>query len=293
MATSEQIIGLVRAIAGNDAGMGRRIAQQIALDAKTSGQTKVAEAIQKHLGSSAQATKLQESVSDLIWWETPNRSLKSVELTPENRKAVTSMLRDNRNAMRLDEFGLKPRQKLLLSGPSGTGKTTLARAIAYELNRPFGMIRLGGLIDSYVGGTGRSLTKIWDCITRPCVVLFDEWDAIAGVRGGRSDSADKEANRVVCTLLTLMERTPLEAIVIAATNVPERCDSALERRFDVRLTLDLPSEEHIVRFANDCALKWPDLVLPAFKHNLGHSFATAEQAVVDAAREAILAKCGD
>lgn len=289
MATQDQVVGLVKSAVAGDQSYGRKLAEQIREEARRAGQKMLADKLDKILGSSAQVAKLQESTSDLIWWETSDRSLDSIELTAENKATVKSLIRENIYSKHLIAADIEPRRKVMLDGPSGTGKTSLAKAIANELKRPFGVVRISGLIGSYVGETEKALNKIWEGLQRPCVVLFDEWDAVAAKRSnGFGDSASKSANRAVCTLLTLIERLPFEAVLVAATNVPEQCDDAFVRRFDVRMTLGLPSPEELRRFANNIALKWPDLVLPLFEGTLGHSFATAENAVLDAAREAVL-----
>ena len=137
-------------------------------------------------------------------------------------------------------FGLTPPRGILLHGPSGTGKTALARAIASSTPGCSCIVVNGPeLSAAYHGETEERLRGVFDEAKRrsPCIVVLDEVDAICPRRDGDGGEVEK---RVVATLLTLMDgmdeaRDSNERVfVVAATNRPNTIDPALRRpgRFD-------------------------------------------------------------
>jgi SpoVK/Ycf46/Vps4 family AAA+-type ATPase len=128
----------------------------------------------------------------------------------------------------------------LLIGAPGNGKTSLAEAIAYELAIPLFTVRYEGVIASYLGETAARVARLFDYArTRRCVLFFDEFDAIAKERGDPHDTG--EVKRVVSSLLLQVDNLPSHVVVIAATNHSNLLDSAVWRRFQIRLTLNRPT----------------------------------------------------
>lgn len=142
---------------------------------------------------------------------------------------------------------VKPPKGILLYGPPGTGKTLIAKAIASETQSNFISIKGPQLLSRFVGESERSLRDIFHKARGavPCIIFFDEIDAIAPVRGGGSDTGVTE--RVIAQLLTEMDGLEeLEGvIVLAATNRIDIIDKALLRagRFDLLIELPLPDLE--------------------------------------------------
>ncbi|MCC6020197.1 MAG: AAA family ATPase, partial [Thermoproteaceae archaeon] len=134
------------------------------------------------------------------------------------------------------KFGLRPPRGILLFGPPGTGKTLLAKAVATESGANFIAIRGPEILSKWVGESEKAIREIFKKarMAAPCVVFFDEVDAIAPARGLGGDSLVSE--RVVAQLLTEMDgiKTLENVVVIAATNRPDILDPALLRpgRFD-------------------------------------------------------------
>lgn len=288
MATEQELFDLLRAAVSGDR------AQAIAVGKKITARMTNPQTQRKFLpllqAQEGQLMKLPSAKN--FSWETPTRPLDSVRLTREERAGVEAILRDNRCAARLVEHGLAPRNRVLLDGPSGTGKTTLARAIATELQRPFGIVRMGAMIGEHMGETGRALEQMAkDICTEPCVVAFDEFDAIAPPRvgGGKGGASGQERATIVGILLAIFERLPPGCIVVATTNRLDACDDAFLRRFDQHFTLALPDEDAIQEFAIDLLARWPALRIPLVGLELGSSYATAERAVFNAVRDVVLA----
>lgn len=145
--------------------------------------------------------------------------------------------------------GLKRRSTMMLAGPPGCGKTTLAHHLSHRLGIPMLLIDMSQLISMFLGETGRNIGMLFrECEeqSRKFVLFLDEFDAIGGKRGGRMHSAgDKDANAIVVHLLQMIDR--YDGIMIAATNRPEIIDPAIWRRFKIQLTLIEPGDDE--RFA--------------------------------------------
>ena len=142
--------------------------------------------------------------------------------------------------------GVKPPKGILLYGPPGTGKTLIAKAIAHETESNFISIKGPQLLSRFVGESERGIRDIFKKARQaiPCIIFFDEIDAIAPVRGGRSDTGVTE--RVIAQLLTEMDGLEeLKGVtVLAATNRIDMIDPALLRagRFDLLIELPFPDE---------------------------------------------------
>lgn len=133
--------------------------------------------------------------------------------------------------------GVSPTLTLLLKGPPGVGKTHAAQWLAEQLDLPLFAADLAGVVSSYLGSTGRNLRRVLDYAKeQPCVLLLDEFDALAKRRDDDSDVG--ELKRIVNVLLLELERWPSNCLLVAATNHPELLDRAVERRFD--RIIDIP-----------------------------------------------------
>jgi transitional endoplasmic reticulum ATPase len=139
-----------------------------------------------------------------------------------------------------------PPKGILLYGPPGTGKTLIAKAIAHETQSNFISIKGPELLSRFVGESERGIREIFKKARQavPCIIFFDEIDAIAPVRGGRNDNGVTE--RVIAQLLTEMDGLEeLKGVtVLAASNRIDMIDPALLRagRMDLQIELPKPDE---------------------------------------------------
>jgi transitional endoplasmic reticulum ATPase len=146
-----------------------------------------------------------------------------------------------------EELGIEPPKGILLFGPPGTGKTLLAKAVATESNANFIAVRGPEILSKWFGESERAIREIFKKarMAAPCVIFFDEIDAIAPARGLRVDSG--ATDRIVNQLLAEMDGiAPLKnVVVIAATNRPDIIDPALLRpgRFDRIVYVPPPDEK--------------------------------------------------
>jgi len=136
---------------------------------------------------------------------------------------------------------------ILLHGPSGTGKTMLAKAVATESEANFVSVRGPELLSKWVGESERGIREIFRRARQasPCVVFFDEIDSIAPIRGAGAETQVTE--RVVSQLLTELDgmQDMHGVVVLAATNRADMIDPALLRpgRFDKIIQIPLPDKE--------------------------------------------------
>jgi len=187
------------------------------------------------------------AVSDLVHEVVPRRRLSDLQLGPEVLAATTELVEEHRRAELLRSHGIEPRNRVLLEGAPGNGKTSLAEAIAAESMLPFYVVRYEGIISSFLGETAGRIDHVFEFArTRRCVLFFDEFDTIAKERSDTHETG--EIKRVVSTLLLQIDRLPAHVIVVAATNHAELLDRAAWRRFQLRLSMTPPSREQATRF---------------------------------------------
>src|SRR5829696_1742077 len=147
------------------------------------------------------------------------------------------------------EADVQPPKGILLYGPPGTGKTMIAKAVAATSEANFISIKGPELISKWVGESEKGVREVFRKARQaaPCVVFFDELDAVAPRRGGGSEGGAHVTERVISQMLT--ELDGLEdlkgVVVIGATNRPDIIDEALLRpgRFDRLLEVPPPGKD--------------------------------------------------
>jgi MoxR-like ATPase len=249
--TEQAIVDLVRIGLRGDAPSVRQLARRMLRRQTASAYS---QALREQLGSlilsqdqsvlrSARPSMPVESDGQLALATVDEEPLDDPPILPADaQEAIATLIRERQQAQRLAELGLEPPKSLLLQGPPGVGKTLTARYLARELKLPLLTVELAALMSSLLGQTGQNLRQLLDhARSFPCVLLLDEFDAVAKRRDDQSDIG--ELKRLVNVLLLELERWPDTGLLIAATNHPQLLDPAVERRFDLTLNLVVPGQE--------------------------------------------------
>lgn len=250
MARADLLLALVQSGAGGDDLAFRRAAEALIAEenAKRHGvlASQLTEALAKRSrktpGSSISPLTRRQESAGLLHETDPTRRLSELVLPATVREAVSNLVEEHHRRALLNSHGVEPRHRVLLEGPPGSGKTTLAEAIATEVAVPLLTVRYEGLIGSFLGETAARMETLFAAVRiRPCVLFFDEFDAVAKERGDIHETG--EIKRVVSSLLLQVDRLPSHVIVVAATNHSELLDRAVWRRMQIRLSLPPASRD--------------------------------------------------
>lgn len=197
--------------------------------------------------SGAAAATVLPAETPTLHTKNPTRPLSDLILPAEQRTQIQELVLEQQHATQLREHGLNPRNRVLLKGPPGNGKTTLAEAIATELGVPFHVVHYEDVISSFLGETAGRLEKTFTAASgSPCVLFFDEFDVVAKERSDAQETG--EIKRLVSTLLLQMDRLPDHMVFVAATNHANLLDSAVWRRFDLTFEMQSPNVEDAMQY---------------------------------------------
>jgi len=304
MPKADQLKTLIESFASSDEARFYRTALQLAADEARRGHGRLAQEL-RDLVDHARARGIalpagskrpiplaqpRGDLGDLVVASYPDLKLEEMVLPQAQSRTLARVLRENRGAEALREHGLKPRRKLLLVGPPGTGKTMTARAIAAELRVPLYLVRFESMITKFMGESAAKLKLVFDSMSSlRAVFLFDEFDAIGAQRALPNDTG--EIRRILNSFLKFIEDDCSDSLIVAATNHPEILDRALLRRFDDVLTYALPDRGEIattlIRSLGNFPTRvasWEDIA----KEAEGLSYAEIVHACEDAAKEMVL-----
>lgn len=233
-------------------------------------------------------TESRTTLADVIY---PDENNIEVILSKSNADKLNSFVLSYKNADKLNSAGLGVPNTLLLYGPPGCGKTKCAYLIAKQLKLPLVLARLDSLISSYLGTTAKNIRTLFEFAQKtPCVLFLDEFDAIAKARDDSNELG--ELKRVVNSLLQNVDFMSGDSLLLAATNHEQLLDSAIWRRFDYKLEIELPDIEAITKMitlftnnSDELGVKDKKELATAF---IGLSGADIEDIVIKALRTTII-----
>lgn len=221
--------------------------------------------------------------------DTEKIALDDLLFSNENKAALMQTIKEHEYIEELKKYNLKVDHKILLHGHSGCGKTTTAKAIATALNKNIVIINLSTLINARIGETSKNVKAIFDKAIREKAVLFlDEFDQI----GKSRDSDDKdvgEMRRLVNTIIQLIDYFPSDSLLICATNHYHSIDTALLRRFQIRLQFEMPGENELDVYYDKLLADFP-VHLQEISRKYSISYAEAKDYIHTTMKKQIIAE---
>jgi SpoVK/Ycf46/Vps4 family AAA+-type ATPase len=300
MARADLLVKLVKAGTSGDTNLFRRVVESMIAEERGKQHNVVAGQLEDLLrtehsfryDSDSRKSPLEQKLENFLFRIYPKKSIDEIILSRENKNLINEFVQEHHRSELLRSYNLEPRNRILLAGAPGNGKTSLAEGIAQSLMVPFFVIRYDGIIGSYLGETASRLKEMFDFIrTQECVLFFDEFDAIGKERGDIHETG--EIKRVVSSLLLQIDRLPSYVVVVAATNHPELLDRAVWRRFQIRMELSKPDllmiQAWLKKFEDQVKykLEYSHKALAAKLEGL--SFSEIEEFILDIQRKYILA----
>lgn len=179
-------------------------------------------------------------------------------ISEENNTILNRFFKEQKCKDLIKENDLSLSHKIYLYGPPGNGKTSLAGGIAKRLGIPLFVVKLSGIIDSYLGATSRNISQLFEQLKdMECVLLLDELEALMYSRKSlTSDSAGKENTNIVSSLLQCIDKLPDNIILMTATNNAELIDHAVRRRFNYEMHIEKITQKGIEKYIEMFAKKY-------------------------------------
>ncbi len=291
MARADLLVSLIRAGSRGDQPAFRKTAEALIAEERSKGHGILADRLMGSITVIEQRPAIAQKQNDLFYEITPARRLGSLFLPQLLLEQVNNLIEEQHRADLLHAHNLTARNRILLAGPPGNGKTSLAEAIATELMTPLIAVRYEALIGSFLGETASRLKQVIDYAkTQRCVLFLDEFETVGKERGDTHETG--EIKRVVSSLLLQLDDLPDYVVVIAASNHPELLDKAVWRRFQIRIELPLPDRDQLKQFissiAERCNVNFGLAAETMAKQLSGINFAEAEELCLTVVRRAIL-----
>ena len=295
MARADLVVNLVETGIKGDLPRFKKTAEAIAAEASARHHYHLADKLKNILTSTEvvdrRGVTFNTDLQNAFYEIHTQKTLEDLTLPSHIVSSVREVIEEHSRRDLLRTYNLEPRHRILLSGPPGNGKTTLAEALANHLMLPFYTVKYEGIINRYLGETAQQIDKLFEHIkTQRCVLFFDEFDAIGKEREDTNDNG--EMKRVVNSLLKQIDLLPSHVVVIGATNHEQMLDKAIWRRFQIQINVPSPTVK--------MATSWFKSFEERIGHKLGYapstlarklsgiSFAELEEFALDVQRKYVL-----
>ncbi len=302
MARADLLVRLVQSGLRSDKVTFRKVTESIIAEERAKQHKVLADRLEESLNAMpferptqpANGSSMVDPRSGSLFHEImPQKQLTELILPPNVVQITQSLIQEQHRVDLLRSYNLEPRNRLLLIGPPGNGKTSLAEAIAEALAVSLLVVRYERVVGTYLGETANRLKKLFEyASTRKCVLFFDEFETLGKERGDIHETG--EIKRVVSSLLMQIDTLPSHVVVIGATNHPELLDRAVWRRFQVRMNLPGPTrdrlQEWFTRFRERVGVPLGYSSGTLAKRLLGSNFAEVEEFGTSVFREYVLAQ---
>ncbi len=190
-----------------------------------------------------EASDASELINDV---ERPDIKFEDIIGAASAKEAMQFIVKWLKNPRKYSSLGIRPPKGILLTGPPGTGKTMLAKALAGESDCAFIEASATGFVTIWQGSGPQNIRNLFDRARRyaPSIVFIDEIDSIGIKRAGSQGGAGRAEESALNALLTEMDGfknvSDRPVILLAATNLIENLDPALRRRFDREIVMEKP-----------------------------------------------------
>lgn len=298
MARADLLIKLVQSGMRGDKSSFKKVVEALIAEERTKQHNILAESLEESLNSImndkpiSNGWSMQDQRSGSFYHEIiPKRKLQDLILPNEILQICQELIQEHHRTDILRSYNLEPRNRVLLIGSPGNGKTSLAEAISEALMIPLFTVRYESVIGTYLGETAVRIKKLFDFVsTRNCVLFFDEFETLGKERGDIHETG--EIKRVVSSLLLQIDNLPSHVLVIGATNHPELLDRAVWRRFQVRMNLPEPTQARLVewfeKFERRIKIPLGHSPIKLAKNLKGYNFAEVEEFGITIFRQYVL-----
>lgn len=206
-------------------------------------------------------------------------TLDELHLNKEVRTKIDQLIEEFAYIDALSQLDIPVDNKILLHGHTGCGKTATANAIGLALNKKVITINLSGFVSSKLGETAKNLSDLFKQASTDKAILFiDEFDFVGKLRDyDEKDSG--EMKRLVNALIQQIDHLNEHTLLICATNHIAIIDTALLRRFQIKLNYELPSQESLDVYYDSILSNFPKNICNV-KRSYGISYAEAKDSVL-------------
>jgi SpoVK/Ycf46/Vps4 family AAA+-type ATPase len=271
-----EVVRIIESALNGQSTKVREYCELLIQNLKKEGDEKFAERLERTLKMNVRGSQPMASLDEIANFAPKDAESKLSMLEVENPKVVKKLiLADNieesisdfikrvKARDQLRSLGIDPKLSILLYGPPGCGKTTIANYIAKETELPIVTARLDTIVSSLLGSTSKNIRKVFEYTNnKPCILFLDEFDAIAKARDNEFEHG--ELKRVINSLLQSIDQ--YNNVLIAATNHSEILDNAVWRRFSTIIEVTKPTSKEFIMELMESVLREHNITLESEKN---------------------------